>query len=231
MSADAYKRAVGEAAAALIQDGMTVGLGTGSTAAFLVDALGERARVEGMKLRCVATSLATEAQARACGLPMVDLNDVGEIDLTIDGADEIGPGLALIKGGGAALLREKLVWEASRRCVAIADAGKVVETLGKFPLPVEVVGFGHASTARRMVPALRAVGVSVDPKLRLKDGAPVITDGGNVIYDIACGIIPDAEELAAALKELTGVVEHGLFLGLAAEALVGGEGGVQTLKA
>ncbi|MGC1302375.1 MAG: ribose-5-phosphate isomerase RpiA [Caulobacteraceae bacterium] len=231
MSADAYKRAVGEAAARLIQDGMTVGLGTGSTAAFLVDALGERARAEGLKLRCVATSLATEAQARACGLPMVDLNDAGEIDLTIDGADEIGPGLALIKGGGAALLREKLVWEASRRCVAIADAGKVVETLGRFPLPVEVVGFGHASTARRMVPALRAAGVSADPKLRLKDGAPVITDGGNVIYDLACGVILDAEELAAALKELTGVVEHGLFLGLAAEALVGGEGGVRTLKA
>jgi ribose 5-phosphate isomerase A len=231
MSADAYKRAVGEAAARLIQDGMTVGLGTGSTAAFLVEALGERARTEGLKLRCVATSLATEAQARACGLPMVDLNDAGEIDLTIDGADEIGPGLALIKGGGAALLREKLVWEASRRCVAIADAGKVVEALGKFPLPVEVVGFGHASTARRMVPALRAVRIAVDPKLRLKDGAPVVTDGGNVIYDIACGVIPDAEELAAALKELTGVVEHGLFLGLAGEALVGGEGGVQTLKA
>jgi ribose 5-phosphate isomerase A len=230
MSAEQQKRAVGEAAARLVRDGMTVGLGTGSTAAFMVEALGQRVRAEGLKLRCVATSVATDAQARACGLAMVDLNDAGEIDLTLDGADEIGPGLALIKGGGAALLREKLVWEASRRCLAIADAGKVVSTLGRFPLPVEVVAFGHASTVRRMVPALRAAGISAEPKLRLKDGAPLLTDGGNVIYDLACGAIPDAEELAAALKELTGVVEHGLFLGLTTEALVGGEDGVRSLK-
>ncbi len=229
MSADAYKKAVGDAAAALIEDGMTVGLGTGSTAAFLVAALGERVRTEGLKLRCVATSTATDVQARGVGLHMVDLNDAGEIDLTIDGADEIGPGLSLIKGGGAALLREKLVWEASRRCVAIADAAKVVPVLGKFALPVEVVAFGHASTARRMVPALRAVGVMAEPKLRLREGSALITDNGGGIYDIACGAIPDAEELAAALKELTGVVEHGLFLGLTAEALVGGEGGVRSI--
>ncbi|WP_158915455.1 ribose-5-phosphate isomerase RpiA [Caulobacter sp. S45] len=230
MSPDHYKRAVGEAAALLVQDGMTVGLGTGSTAAFLVEALGARVRAEGLKLRCVPTSVATDVQARACGLPIVDLNEAGEIDLTIDGADEIGPGLALIKGGGGALLREKLVWEASRRCVAIADAGKVVETLGRFALPVEVVAFGHVSTARRMGHALAAAGVSVEPRLRMRDGATFITNGGDVIYDLACETIADPHALAGVLKTLTGVVEHGLFLGLADEALVGDEGGVRTLK-
>jgi ribose 5-phosphate isomerase A len=228
MSADAYKKAVGEAAAALIEDGMTVGLGTGSTAAFLVDALGRRAREEGLKLRCVATSLATDAQARGVGLTMVDLNDAGEIDLTIDGADEIGPGLALIKGGGAALLREKLVWEASRRCVAIADASKLVQTLGQFPLPIEVVRFGHQHTSNAIADVLADFGLPA-PRLRVKDGAAVITDGGNVLYDAGRGAIEEPAQLAAALKTITGVVDHGLFLDMADQAIVAGETGVQTL--
>ena len=131
MSADDQKRASGEAAAALVEDGMTLGLGTGSTAAWFVEAVASRAAVEGLKLRCVATSDATAYLAAKRGLTLIDLNDAGDIDLTVDGADEIGPGLSLIKGGGAALLREKLVWETSRRCVVIADAAKRVKTLGK----------------------------------------------------------------------------------------------------
>jgi len=229
MSADTQKRAAGEAAAALVQDGMTVGLGTGSTAAWFVRALGERAKAEGLALRCVATSTATEALAAEVGLSLLDLNDIQEIDLTVDGADEIGPGLALIKGGGAALLREKLVWEASQRCVVIADAAKRVKTLGAFPLPVEVVAFGHRTTVRRLFDALAECDLGVAPRLRVKEGAPVLTDGGNVIYDIPCGAIPDPTALADALKSVTGVVEHGLFLDLAEEALVGTETGVERI--
>jgi ribose 5-phosphate isomerase A len=230
MNINEQKRLTGEAAAALVEDGMTVGLGTGSTAAFLITALGERVRAGGLKLRCVATSRATEIAAEAVGLPLFDLNDAGPIDLTIDGADEVGPGLALIKGGGAALLREKLVWEASKRCVVIADAAKVVGQLGAFSLPVEVVVFGHVVTRARIAQVLADCGVSAEPVLRLKDDAPLRTDNGNLIYDIPCGVIPDAPPLAAALKALTGVVDHGLFLGLADEALIGTDTGVQRLK-
>jgi ribose 5-phosphate isomerase A len=228
-TADDQKRAVGAAAAALVQDGMTVGLGTGSTAAHLVRALGDRARAEGLQLRCVATSEATAMLARACNLTLLELDEAGAIDLTIDGADEIGPDLALIKGGGAALLREKLVWEASRRCVAIADESKVVRQLGRFPLPVEVVAFGHATTAVRLEAAARRSGVQATPRLRTAEGRAVQTDGGNVIYDLSCEVIADPAGLAAGLKAVTGVVEHGLFLGLAEAALVAGAEDVRRL--
>ena len=227
MSPEDQKRAAGEAAAALVEDGMTVGLGTGSTAAHLVRALGGRARAEAMRLRCVATSQATAALAHDCGLPLLALDEAGVIDLTLDGADEIGPGLALIKGGGGALLREKLVWEASRRCVVIADASKVVERLGRFPLPVEVVAFGHATTAGRIERTLAALGYDAKPGLRRREGAPVITDGGGLIYDLSLGAIADPERLGARLKAITGVVEHGLFLGLAERALVAGPDGLR----
>ena len=231
MSADACKRAAGEAAAALVEDGMTVGLGTGSTAVFLVAALGRRAREEGLRLRCACTSRATEAQARQEGLTIIDLDAAGEVDLTIDGADEVGPHLALIKGGGAALTREKLVWTASRRCVVIADASKLVPLLGAFPLPVEVVGFGHATTAARIARACAHAGVPAEPRLRRRDGAPLETDNGGLIYDLPCGAIPDPVALAGALKPLTGVVEHGLFPGLADLALIGAaDGAVRTLR-
>ncbi|HUO21613.1 MAG TPA: ribose-5-phosphate isomerase RpiA [Caulobacteraceae bacterium] len=223
------KKRSGEAAAALVQDGMTVGLGTGTTAAYLVKALGERAWAEGLKLRCVATSEATASLAAAVGLTVIDLNDAGGIDLTIDGADEIGPGLSLIKGGGAALLREKLVWEASKRCVVIADAAKAVPRLGKFPLPIEVVAFGHKTTALRLCDALAEADIGIAPRLRVKDGKPVVTDGGNYIYDAACGVIADPALLADALKSVTGVVEHGLFLDLAEEAILGTDSGVERL--
>ena len=225
MSADDQKRIAGEAAAALIESGMTVGLGTGSTAAWFVKALGARG-LSGLK--CVATSNATAELAKTVGLKVVDLDKVESIDITVDGADEIGPDLALIKGGGAALLREKLVWEASLRCVTIADAAKVVQTLGKFPLPIEVVPFGHVHTAGRIADALAWCEIGAEPKLRLgKDGQPIKTDNGNLIYDAACKAIPDPALLAEALKSLTGVVDHGLFLGLADEALVGTDAGVE----
>ena len=196
----------------------------------MVQALGARVAREGLALRCVATSRATEALALSVGLPLTDLDEAGVIDLTLDGADEIGPALALIKGGGAALLREKLVWEASRRCVVLADAAKRVERLGRFPLPIEVVRFGHASTARRLGLTLRDCGVTASPALRVKEGAPVVTDGGDLIYDVVCGAIADPPGLAAALKGLTGVVDHGLFLGLTHEALVAGPFGVERLQ-
>jgi ribose 5-phosphate isomerase A len=229
VSADEEKRRAGEAAAALVEDGMTVGLGTGSTAARFVEALGRRLAGEGLRITGVPTSEGTAELARRVGIPLAELDAVERIDLTVDGADEIGPGLALIKGGGAALLREKLVWEASERCVVIADAAKRVERLGAFPLPVEVVRFGHDTTARRIAGALRGAGLPDRPRLRVREGAPVATDGGNLIYDLDCGAIDDPAGLGAALKGLTGVVEHGLFVGLADEALVATDTGVDGL--
>ena len=226
MTADLQKQRAGEAAAERIQPGMTVGLGTGSTAAWFVKALAARDLAD---LRCVPTSEATADLARSLGLPLTTLEDVARIDITVDGADEVGPGLALIKGGGAALLREKLVWEASDRCVVIADAAKVVKALGKFALPIEVVAFGHKATAKRIADVLADHEIGLPARLRTAERGIVRTDGGNVIYDAACGVIADPARLAADLKSLTGVVEHGLFLDLAEEAIIGTDTGVETL--
>ncbi len=226
MDADAQKRAAGEAAAALVEPGMTVGLGTGSTAAWFVKALAARQ----LDVLGVPTSLATAELAQSLGIRLGELGQVKSIDLTVDGADEIGPALSLIKGGGAALLREKLVWEASKRCVVIADAAKQVKTLGRFALPIEVVAFGHETTADRICDALAECDIGIAPRLRVKDGAPVRTDGGNLIYDAACGRIEEPAALADALKSVTGVVDHGLFLDLADMALVGTPDGVITLE-
>ena len=223
---DAQKRAAGEAAAALVERGMIVGLGTGSTAAWFVRALAERK----LNVIGVPTSQATADLAESLGIRIANLGDTKAIDLTVDGADEIGPGLSLIKGGGAALLREKLVWEASGRCVVIADAAKRVKMLGKFPLPIEVVAFGHKSTADRICDALAECDIGIAPILRRKDGEPVRTDGGNLIYDAACGRIEEPAALAAALKSVTGVVDHGLFLDLADLALIGGPDGVSEFE-
>jgi len=223
---DAQKRAAGEAAALLVESGMVVGLGTGSTAAWFVKALAAR----GLDVTCVSTSAATAELAAGLGLKLAELGETREIDLTVDGADEIGPGLSLIKGGGAALLREKLVWEASKRCVVIADAAKRVETLGKFALPIEVVAFGHKTTQLRICDALVECEIGIAPRLRMKDGQPVRTDGGNLIYDAACGRIEEPATLAHALKSVTGVVDHGLFLDLAELALIGTTDGVLTLE-
>jgi len=224
--AEAQKRAAGEAAAGLIESGMVVGLGTGSTAAWFVKALAARK----LDVTCVCTSEATAKLGSELGLRLAELGETREIDVTVDGADEIGPGLSLIKGGGAALLREKLVWEASRRCVVIADAAKVVPALGKFALPIEVVAFGHKTTALRICDALAECDIGIAPRLRMKDGQPVRTDGGNLIYDAACGRIAEPALLAAALKSVTGVVDHGLFLDLAEQALIGAPEGVQVLE-
>ena len=225
---DEHKKAVGEAAAKLVESGMVVGLGTGSTAVWFVRALAHRIETEKLDVRGVATSSATQSLAEVLAIPMLELNQV-EIDLTIDGADEIGPGLQLIKGGGAALLREKLVWEASKRCVVIADAGKRVPRLGKYPLPIEVVAFGHESTLLRICDALAECDIGMAPRLRIRDGEVVITDNGNLIYDAACGAIEEPSLLANALKSVTGVVDHGLFLDLADEGLIGGDKGVERI--
>lgn len=224
--AESQKRTAGEAAAALVEAGMVVGLGTGSTAAAFVRALAARK----LDIVGVPTSQATADLAIGLGIRVAQLGDTRAIDLTVDGADEIGPGLSLIKGGGAALLREKLVWEASGRCVVIADAAKHVKTLGKFALPIEVVAFGHKITALRICDVLAECEISMMPILRRRDGEPVQTDGGNLIYDVACGRIDEPATLASALKSVTGVVDHGLFLDLADLALIGGPAGVTELE-
>ncbi len=227
MSADLQKQIAGTAAAEMVEAGMVVGLGTGSTAAWFVKALAARRLPD---LRCVPTSEATADLARELGLTLVTLEDVSRIDLTVDGADEVGPGLALIKGGGAALLREKLVWEASDRCVVIADAAKRVQTLGRFPLPIEVVGFGHKTTANRIADVLVEHDIAMPARLRTAERGVVRTDGCNLIYDAACGRIDNPASLGAALKSLTGVVEHGLFLDLADEAIIGLDSGIERLS-
>ncbi|SFK63313.1 ribose-5-phosphate isomerase RpiA [Caulobacter sp. UNC279MFTsu5.1] len=224
MSADDQKRISGEAAAQLVEAGMVVGLGTGSTAAWFVKALAARQ----LDIRGVPTSEATANLARELGIPLAALDDVKSIDLTVDGADEVGPGLSLIKGGGAALLREKLVWEASKRCVVIADAAKKVDALGKFPLPIEVVRFGHVHTGHRLADIAAEFDL-LPPRLRMADRGIVVTDGGNVIYDLPSGVIAEPAALGAALKTVTGVVDHGLFLDLADEALLGTDQGVVKL--
>jgi ribose 5-phosphate isomerase A len=222
---DEQKKSVGLEAAGLVVSGMVVGLGTGSTAKWFIEALASR----GLDVTCVATSEESARLAARLGLRLAELNDVGQIDICVDGADEIGPDLALVKGGGAALLREKLVWEVSRRCVVIADAGKHVACLGAFPLPIEVVPFGHLTTAARIRAVLEACGI--DGRLDLRQGCdrPVVTDNGNYIYDARCGVIEDPATLATRLKATTGVVEHGLFIGLATEGLLGTDGGVRRL--
>ena len=221
---DAKQRA-GARSVEFIEDGMTVGLGTGSTAYWMVERLGERVR-EGLRVRCVPTSRRTEEQARSLGISLITFSDVQQLDLAIDGADEIGPNLALIKGGGGALLREKLVASAARRFVVVADAGKRVEALGKFPLPVEVVQFAWEVTARRVAEV-----VGVEPALRLDGaGATYLTDNGNYILDCRCGEIRDPEALERELKMLTGVVECGLFVGMADLAVVATNDDVEIIE-
>jgi ribose 5-phosphate isomerase A len=229
MTDDPAKRASGEAAAALVQNGMLVGLGTGSTAFFVVAALGRRVRDEGLRITGVPTSDATAAQARGLGIPLTEPT-AQAIDLAIDGADEIEEDtLRLIKGLGGALLREKIVAQLAHRFVIIGDSSKIVKTLGeRAPLPVEVVRYGHAATEHR-------IGVlGGAPKLRLgKDGAPFITDGGNVIYDCP-GFAPirDPFTLQRDLKSIAGVVETGLFLTGVEQALIGKpDGTVDVMRA
>ena len=209
---------------------MTLGLGTGSTAAHFVDLLGRRVK-EGLKVVCVPTSQATRAQAERLGIPLVDFDRQPSLDLTIDGADEIDSDLRLIKGGGGALLHEKIAAMASGRMVVIADHSKRVATLGAFPLPVEIVRFGAGAT-RNLVEALAAeAGCSGQMTLRTQpDGRPFLTDSGHFILDCAFGRIADPEALDEALKLVPGVVENGLFLGVADAAIVAGPDGVAVLE-
>lgn len=223
------KLAAARRACDLVEDGMRLGLGTGSTAALFVAALGERVAA-GLDVVGVPTSEATRRQADALGIRLATLEEEPELDLTVDGADEIDPALNLIKGGGGALLREKIVACASRRMLVIADGSKEVGTLGRFPLPVEVVPFGLETTRRRIAALLRETGFAAEPTLRRRpDGRPFETDGGHLILDMVLGAIPDAPALAHALSGLVGVVEHGLFIGLASAALIGTESGTRMM--
>lgn len=219
---DPAKLAAANASVRLVEDGMKLGLGTGSTAAVMVEMLARRVEAEGLSLRCAATSKATAEQALSRGLKVESLDDIGWLDMTIDGADEVDPDLHLIKGGGAAHLREKIVAAASDRMVVIADPGKVVERLGAFPLPVEVLGFGFESSRtliRRVLDDLDLGGRDV--LTRMKGSDPLITDEGNLILDLHLGAIPDPAALARALSAIPGVVEHGLFLGMCDVAIIG----------
>jgi ribose 5-phosphate isomerase A len=222
---DAKQRA-GRRAVEFVEDGMTLGLGTGSTAHWVVERLGERVREEGLRVRCVPTSRRTEEQARSLGITLVTLGEVLELDLAIDGADEIGPHLALIKGGGGALLREKLVAAAARRFVVVADASKRVEVLGRFPLPVEVVRFAWEVTARRVADVTKAEAVL----RRDERGEPYVTDNGNLILDCRCGEIREPARIEHELKSLTGVVECGLFVGMADLAVVATDDAVEIIE-
>jgi ribose 5-phosphate isomerase A len=230
MSADLWKLQAAERALDYLEDGMTVGLGSGSTSARFVDLVGQRVKA-GLRIRGVPTSEATRAQAERLGIALTTLDDVPFLDLTVDGADELDDALRLIKGGGGALLREKIVATASERMVVIADASKRKRTLGQFPLPVEVVRFGLVAT-RNMVAAYAAeAGCEGEIKLRLgKDGAPFVTDGGNLLLDCAFGRIDKPELLDDALKRVPGVVENGMFLGIADVAIVAGPDGVAVLE-
>ena len=229
MTSDEQKLKAAAAALAYIEPGMKVGLGTGSTAAKLVDLLGARVR-DGLAVVCVPTSEATAAQARRLGIPLTTLDDTPFLDLTIDGADELDSELRLIKGGGGALLREKIVATASDRMIVIADSSKLVKTLGAYPLPIEVARFGVEAT-RNMISALAAE-AGCDGGLTLRtgrDGQPFVTDGGNYIFDAALKSIPDPEALDALLKLIPGVVENGLFLGIAWKAIIAGPKGVTEI--
>lgn len=225
---DLAKFNAAQAALAYIKDGMVVGLGTGSTSAHFVRLLGDKVR-QGLRVKGVPTSEATRNLAEQVGVPLLEISQVNSIDVDVDGADEIDPQFRLVKGGGGALLREKIVAAASKRMIVIADETKWVETLGAFPLPVEVTRFGFALTAQRIKEALQAAGCDgVEAVLRVsgKANEPVITDGGNYIVDAHAERIPDATALAAALQQIAGVVEHGLFIGLAHVVILGKAKGV-----
>ena len=229
MSPDDLKKQAAARALELVRPGMRLGLGTGSTAKHFVDLLGARVAA-GLDVLCVATSEATQAQAMALAIPMSTLDQTPELDLTVDGADEVDPQLRLIKGGGAAHLREKIVAVASKRMVVIADDTKLVETLGRFPLPIEVVPFGLEATRRAVASAVAASAAEGEIKLRLRqDGSTLVTDGGHFILDAHLGRIEQPEALAAALNAVPGVVEHGLFLGIASCAILASSSGLKIL--
>jgi ribose 5-phosphate isomerase A len=230
MNARTLKIEAARAALAHVGHGMRLGIGTGSTAEEFVRLLGERVAA-GLEILGVPTSERTAALCRELGIGLSTLDETPELDLTVDGADEVGPGLDLIKGGGGALLREKIVAAASRRMIVIADETKLVDMLGAFPLPVEVNRFGLRATEIAIGRASADLGLSGALTLRMTNGQPFVTDGGHFILDASFGRIPDTRALSNALHAVPGVVEHGLFLGLADLAIVAGAGGIRTVHA
>jgi ribose 5-phosphate isomerase A len=228
---DAAKRNAAAAALELVEPGMMLGLGTGSTAAIFVELLAERVR-GGLDIAGTPTSEATDRLARKLGVRIVDPNEVEHIDLTIDGADEFDPELRLIKGGGAALLREKIIADASARMVVITDVSKEVRQLGRFPLPVEVNPFAAELTRREILAHIEHVGLGgVEATWRMATGEALLrTDGGHLILDLKCVSIPDADALAAVLDRIPGVVEHGLFIGMTDLVIVGTPDGVRLVE-
>jgi ribose 5-phosphate isomerase A len=226
MTQDEAKLLAAKRAVEFISDGMNVGLGTGSTATLFIRELGKAVQ-GGLRIQAIATSDASATLARELGIPLTNFEDTPVLDVNVDGADEVAPGLALIKGGGGAHLREKIVASAAREFIVVADETKVVEHLGKFPLPVEVVQLALPLVTRRLKE------LELNPVLRpaRNTTGPWITDEGNLILDCHCGVITNPEETAAEIRNIVGVVEHGLFLGMATLALVAGENGVRELRA
>jgi ribose 5-phosphate isomerase A len=228
-SQDESKRRAAERAVDLVRPGMRLGLGTGSTAAIFVELLGARVG-EGLDIVGVPTSERTRTLAELHGIPLTTLAATPELDLTVDGADEFDPCLRLVKGGGGALLREKIVAMASERMVVIADRSKFVETLGKFPLPVEVNVFGLEATCRMVAAAAKASRCEGEVRVRKNPtGQPFVTDNNHFLFDCFFGAIPDPEDLAARLSAVPGVVDHGLFIGIATAVIVAGDEGVEVI--
>jgi ribose 5-phosphate isomerase A len=225
----ALKRAAAAKALDYIENNMKLGLGTGSTAEAFLDVLAPRVR-GGLTITGVATSERTAIKARNLGITVGELDQVGDLDLVVDGADETDADLNLIKGGGGAHLIEKIVATSSKKMVVIADGSKLVKRLGKYPLPVEVVKFGHATTARRIAETAKKLRRDITPILRMKDNAPFVTDSGNYIYDCAFKSIVNPAKLATALSVIPGVVEHGLFVGIATTLILARETGVEVIE-
>lgn len=213
------KQAAAEKAITFVQSGMVVGLGTGSTAYWAIEGIGRRIQEEGLEIRSIATSKRSEDQAKSLGIPLVSFSAIDVIDITIDGADETDGDLNLIKGGGGALLREKIVASNSRQLVIVVDESKLVKYLGKFPLPVEVVVFGWEKTIQK----LKDLGCS--PNLRMDKDHPYLTDNNNYIIDCSFGKIEHPSDLHQQINSITGVVENGLFIRLATKLVVGNEQG------
>ena len=224
MANDQEKEAAARASLRFIKDGQVVGLGTGSTAAHFIRLLGEQVK-NGFRIRGIPSSDRSGEQATSMGIPLTTLDECQQIDVTVDGADEVDPQLRLIKGGGGALLREKIVASATRQLVIVADATKRVPVLGKFPLPVEVIKFAQALVVKK----IEALGAQVALR-RDANGKPYLTDERNHILDCRFGQIPDADVLARQLSDMPGVVEHGLFIGMASVVLVAEGGDVVELR-